>query len=84
MQNARNKVARFVASVEARNAVTIDGDTITKTWRGMQHVVRVVDGGYEYLGVTYRSATAAARAITNTKAINGRAFFNLDSKRGAA
>jgi hypothetical protein len=78
----KEQVARFVEKVAARNAVTIDGDTITKTWRGTEHVVRRLDGGaFEYLGVRYKSATAVAKAITGARAISGPLFLGLDAQK---
>ena len=59
------------------------GTLLTKDYKGERLTVRVLDDGFEYGGVTYPSLTAVARAVTGSKAINGRLFFGLtDRKRG--
>jgi len=78
----KEQVQRFVASVQQRNTATIDSATgvIRKTWRGVEYVVERDGDEFLYLGVRYGSATAVAKAITNARAINGRAFVGLDSQ----
>ncbi|MBU0755604.1 MAG: DUF2924 domain-containing protein [Planctomycetes bacterium] len=56
------------------------GTTLTRTWRGREYRVRVVDEGFELEGVVHKSLSAVARAITG-QAWNGPLFFGL-RKRG--
>ena len=64
-------------------ASLMPGTLISKDYKGERLTVRVLDEGFEYGGVTYPSLTAVARAVTGSKAINGRLFFGLtDRKRG--
>lgn len=53
-----------------------DGARIVREWRGAEHVVEAVSGGYRWSGQVYPSLSAAAFAITGTKR-NGPAFFGL-------
>jgi hypothetical protein len=55
------------------------GTTITRTWHDQQLLVRVVDGGFEYQGVVYRSLSAVALAITGAH-WNGKLFFGLTGR----
>jgi len=58
------------------------GTKLTRTFKGEQVVVKVVDGGFEYQGGTFTSVSAVARRITGY-AISGPVFFHLvESKRG--
>ena len=52
------------------------GTVLTRTYKGQEIRVRVLDGGFEYEGQPYRSLTAVARAVTGSH-WNGRAFFGL-------
>jgi len=56
------------------------GTVITKTWRGQDFHVHVVDNGYEWDGVVYKSLSAVARAVTGTR-WNGRLFFGLSTRK---
>jgi hypothetical protein len=56
------------------------GTTITREWRCQQISVRVVEGGFEWNGVRYRSLSGVAKAITGTH-WNARVFFKLDEGR---
>ena len=56
------------------------GTTLTRNWRGSQIEVRVVEGGYEYQEVLYRSLSAVALAVTGSR-WNGRLFFNLTARK---
>ncbi len=53
------------------------GEKITRTYRGREHVVEIVEGGFKYEGHEYTSLTALAKEITGYKAISGPAFFGL-------
>jgi Protein of unknown function (DUF2924) len=61
------------------------GTVLTRTWRGQQISVRVLEGGAcEWNGVRYRSLTAAARAISGAH-WSGPLFFGLRKQaKGAA
>ena len=56
------------------------GTVITRTWHGQDIHVNVVDTGYEWDGVVYKSLSAVARAVTGTR-WNGRLFFNLTTRK---
>jgi hypothetical protein len=56
----------------------IAGTQLRRQWRGSEHVVSVREHDFEYNGRPYRSLSAAARAITNTR-WNGWLFFGLES-----
>jgi len=53
-----------------------DGLTIRRQWRGEEVIVIVTDDGFSWNGITFRSLSAAARAITGTR-WNGPKFFGL-------
>lgn len=67
------------AGTEIAGTVTLPkvGERITRTYRGKDHVVEVVEGGFRYQGRDYTSLTALAKEITGYKAISGPAFFGL-------
>jgi hypothetical protein len=56
------------------------GTTITREWRGRRIEVRVVEGGFQWEGIRYRSLSAVAKAVTGTH-WNGRLFFGLAPAR---
>ena len=55
------------------------GTEFIREWEGTIHRVVVVEGGYAYLGQTYRSLSEIARLITGTN-WNGPRFFGLRDK----
>lgn len=59
------------------------GTTIKREHRGVQHIVTVLDDGFEYAGQTYPTLSKIARAITGTN-WNGYLFFGLDNRVGKA
>jgi hypothetical protein len=59
----------------------IAGTRLLREYQGVEHVVTVTRGGYEYQGRPYQSLSAIARAITGTR-WNGWMFFGL-RKAGA-
>ena len=61
---------------KGRSALAV-GTTVTREWRCQQISVLVVEGGFEWNGVRYRSLSGVAKAITGTQ-WNGRLFFKLD------
>ena len=54
------------------------GATLHRTWNGEEHVVTVLDKGFDWNGCTFRSLSAAATAIAGTR-WNGPRFFGLRS-----
>ena len=61
----------------------VTGTRLVRNYQGTEHVVIVLADGYSWEGRPYRSLSAIARAITNTR-WNGWAFFGLKTQRGAA
>jgi len=57
------------------------GTVLTRTYKGQEIRVRVMERGFEYDGQPYRSLSAVAKAVTGSH-WNGRAFFGL--KKGSA
>ena len=53
---------------------------LTRVWHGEEIRVRVVAGGFDHAGVTYRSLSAVARALTGSR-WNGRLFFGLTKRQ---
>jgi hypothetical protein len=58
----------------------IAGTRLIREWKGVEHTVTVLSGGYEWQGRSYRSLSAVARAITGTR-WNGWVFFGLKNRR---
>jgi len=56
------------------------GTVIRKTHRGTQHVVTVLEEGFEYRGEQYRSLSAVAKVITDAN-WNGLLFFGLTRRK---
>ncbi|MCA0201847.1 MAG: DUF2924 domain-containing protein [Proteobacteria bacterium] len=52
------------------------GARIYREWRGAVHEVEVIDGGYRFQGVVFKSLSVIARQITGTR-WSGPAFFGL-------
>jgi hypothetical protein len=57
------------------------GTRLIREWQGVEHVVTVRDGDFEYQGCPYKSLSAVARRITGTQ-WNGWAFFGLKNRGG--
>jgi hypothetical protein len=57
----------------------IAGTRLVREYQGVEHVVTVLADGFEYQGRPYRSLSAIARAVTNTR-WNGWTFFGLRSR----
>jgi len=55
------------------------GARLIREWNGTTHVVDVIDGGYLWNGVRYRSLSMIALAITGTQ-WSGPRFFGLRSR----
>ena len=56
------------------------GTTLVRRWRGKDYYVKVLDDGYEYDGVIYRSLSAVAKAITGSH-WNGPLFFGVTKRK---
>ncbi len=67
------KGRRALAGSEARLP---PGTLLVREWDGRRHEVRVVDGGFEYQGLPFRSLSAVASHITGTR-WNGPKWFGL-------
>jgi len=52
------------------------GTRLYRQWRGDVHQVTVLEKGFDYRGITYRSLSAIARTITGTR-WSGPRFFGL-------
>ena len=59
------------------------GAEITKTYRGERLVVRVLQDGFEFMGLRFESLTAVAKAVTGQPFISGPLFFGLAKRRRA-
>jgi hypothetical protein len=57
----------------------IAGTRLLREYQGVEHVVTVLQDGFEYEGRPYRSLSAIARAITGTR-WNGWTFFGLRAR----
>jgi len=57
------------------------GTVLRRVYQGTEHVVTVLEGGFEYEGGNYKSLSKIAQEITGTR-WNGLVFFGV-SKRGA-
>lgn len=58
------------------------GTVLRRVYQGTEHVVTVLEDGFEHDGKQYRTLSAVARAITNS-IWNGYLFFSLASRAGA-
>ncbi len=56
------------------------GTVLSRTHRGREVQVRRVEGGWEVDGVTYRSLSAAAKAVTGSH-WNGKLFWGVSKRR---
>lgn len=61
----------------------VTGTKLVRNYQGVEHTVTVLADGYSWEGRRYRSLSAIARAITNTR-WNGWTFFGLRNQRGGA
>ncbi len=61
----------------------IAGTRLVRDYQGVEHVVTVMQVGFEYEGRLYRSLSAIAGTVTGTR-WNGWTFFGLNRQRSAA
>ena len=57
------------------------GATLSRTYKGKEYRVTVLDAGFRFDGKDWRSLTAIARAVTGYPAISGPAWFGI-AERG--
>ncbi len=74
------KVRKSVIS-DPRNPVI--GTRLVREWDGTEHVVTVLNDGFDWQGRKYKSLSAIARTITGTQ-WNGYRFFGLRERKDAA
>jgi len=79
---AQSSVVRGSLPRRREVGVPAPGTTLTRVWNGTVIHVRVLDAGFEWNGVTYKSLSAVAAAITGAH-WNGRLFFGLAERRRA-
>jgi hypothetical protein len=53
------------------------GTQMIREWKGVTHVLTVLETGFEWRGQTFKSLSAIARAITGTN-WNGYSFFGVE------
>src|SRR4029450_11440092 len=70
-------------SRKREDGMPVVGTRLIREWHGARHEVTVVQGGFDYGGVVYRSLSAVAKAITRQH-WNGRLFFGLCDRKGKA
>jgi hypothetical protein len=58
------------------------GTVLTRQWKGEEIRVNVVENGFEWNRVVYRSLTAVAKAITGSH-WNGKLFFGITKRKKA-
>ncbi len=60
--------------------IPVPGACLSRVYREREHIIRVLDGGFEYAGRRYRSLSAIAKVITGAH-WNGMLFFGLTRQR---
>ena len=77
------RTVRGTVCVRPKRGDPVVGTTLVREWRGRQiHATRTAEG-WEHDGVTYRSLSAVAKAVTGSH-WNGRLFFHLTKRRAKA
>jgi hypothetical protein len=61
----------------------LPGSLLSKDFKGQTHVVKVLDGAFEFADKRYTSLSAIAKEITGTKG-NGFLFFELTKENQGA
>lgn len=74
---------RAASKSPARKTGLQPGTIVTREWHGARHVVRVGEESFEHSGMTYRSLSEVARAITGTR-WSGPRFFGVAEHEGRA
>ncbi len=81
--DTRRRLRQGRRAATLRDSSLGQGARIVREWRGTDHVVESVDGGFVWEGKTYPSLSAVAFAMTGVKR-NGPAFFGLREKAAGA
>lgn len=58
------------------------GVTFKRIWKGEEHQVQAISGGYEYQGQVYKSLSGIAKLITGHER-SGPVFFGIKKQKGA-
>ena len=74
---ARGEAVQKAANpLRADTALPAPGARLIREWKGVEHVVTILESGFEYQGRKYRSLSGVAKAITGTH-WSGPLFFGL-------
>ena len=65
------------ASTKKHKALPPYGTRIVREYKGVEHSVKIIMGGFEYNGMKYKSLSSIAKLITGSK-ISGNYFFGLE------
>ena len=76
------KKVRSTVISDPRNPVI--GTRLVREWNDVEHVITVLQGGFDWQGRRYKSLSAIARDITGTQWTGYRFFGLRENKRGAA
>ena len=76
---ARTITSKINSSPDSR--LPIPGTLLVREFKGVTHVVRTLDDGFEYDNRRFKSLSAIAREITGTK-WNGFVFFGITRQQG--
>ncbi|MAS87856.1 MAG: hypothetical protein CMH30_07790 [Micavibrio sp.] len=79
----RSRLAQLVSDfkrdkgqVSAKRTTLKVGTKLIRNWQGTDHIVTVIDGGFEYQGQRYKSLSKIANEITGSR-WNGWLFFGF-------
>ena len=75
--STKNLIAEICDSTQKHKALPPYGTRIVREYKGVEHSVKIVMGGFEYNGMKYKSLSSIAKLITGTK-ISGNYFFGLE------
>ncbi|PTY02378.1 DUF2924 domain-containing protein [Verrucomicrobia bacterium LW23] len=70
------------SSASCPAGIPAPGSIIVRNYKGRKLLVTVLEKGFEFEGIRYRSLSAVAKAVTGTN-WNGRLFFGIDNKEAA-
>ena len=73
---SRSVVASQLDAQDRRQAKPEAGTVLMREWKGREHRIMVMADGFAWKGKTYRSLSAVALAMTDTR-WNGPRFFGL-------
>jgi hypothetical protein len=75
--STKKMIAEICDSTQKHKALPPYGTRIVREYKGVEHSVKIVMGGFEYNGMKYKSLSSIAKLITGTK-ISGNYFFGLE------